>query len=309
MTNRSKIQYFEVMYESTNFGISVRKLEKMFDDEEQMYYIEIGGRKKCIDISVTKNDPKAYISSFKHHKQCALGSELASGDNGTIRMLRAAIAFVSKRFPFVEYYQFRDASHVRCQLKLHTDLWSLYLAKHRTTWYASKMNARPDRDEDERYIRDINRFLDDPGVKAAMPFRQFFDNTVKPALITDVHLSDKNIDKHEFLSNLHGRFKPIYEDTLTFRQFCLRLDTEFPRQCVMFYRWLTDLVKSVSNIPMETMDWNIHRDAVPEDINIDIVVTNASSFSKSSSNFNVMNTLNLGSRGGCACSTRRMNGK
>ena len=297
------MQYYEISYEGVEFGVSVRSLGRSFRGEEQMYYIEVGGREKCIDMSVTKNNPKAYISGFKHHKRCAMTVDLPTGDDGTVKMLRAAMTFVSKKFKYVQYFQLRDTSYIQCRYKLRTDLWSLYLVKHRTTWYASKVHAHPDVDANNKYIQDINDFLDDNTVKREMLYNDFFERHVAPVLMTDSILVEKNIDKPEFVSNMRQVMRPLYDSADTLRDFCLRIDAEFPKQCIVFYKWLTGLLKSVSNIPIETMDWNISMEDVPERP-IQITKRDTTSFIKKRPTFDIMNTIDYTSRGGCKCGTK-----
>jgi hypothetical protein len=240
------------------FGVSVRELGERIRGDDRMYYVEFGGSKRCIDITVIENSPRAYLTSVKHDKKCVMDGALKRGKDRTVEMMLCAFFFVAERFPFVEFFQLRDKSHFRCQFGLELDLWSLYLAKHGKTWYMDKFSAVPDNEPHRQFIYFINVYLDDLRVKAGTSFDDVYSNTIEPSLVSDRSLRDKDIDVTKLLKSLKRDLSEVYSETKTIREFVVEIDRKFPRQCVVFYRWLSELLKRVSNIPIETMDWNVY---------------------------------------------------
>lgn len=274
------------------FGASVRKPEKVLQTEPQQYHVEFGGKQKCIDITIYKNQEKAWLTGLRHNVACAFNKELPNGKDGTVVMLNSAMMFIKKKFPYVSHLEFLDNSHIKCKLKTRVPLDSYYIAKYGNTWYGMMFDARPAKMIHNECISQLNGFLDSQEDKSKYSFQQFFAEHIN-LYVTRAY--DKMKHKDKYIVRLREVLQPVFDTSLTFREFIKKVDETHPRNCIVFYGWLDEFLANSSEVPFQYMHWIID---VPLACNIRIKKVDEAMFSVEHPDFDFLNTMSLHDGGG-----------
>jgi len=242
------------------FGATIRKPEKLFSSDNQQYMIEFGGTAKCIDITVYKNDEKAWLTGLKHDELCAVNKPLATGDEGTVVMVKAAVAFVKFKFPFVTHFEFLDTSHIDCKKKTQLSLAYFHFAKHGNTWYGSKFDAKPCVVGMDIQMRDLNKWMDSVSEKQKYSFAKFRAEHLE----LEIEHAYKDFKRADAMkTKLFEVIRPVFDETRTFREFITTLDTRIPKNCIVFYGWLEPFLNNIGNVNFHDTHWAFSSD-LPE---------------------------------------------
>jgi hypothetical protein len=158
--------YYEITFGDYVFHAIVLQPEKLYKKDKASFFISFGGKRKCIDITVTQTDKYAWITGLSYKSKCATNKKLLKEDNGTIMMVNAAMQFTVNRFKYVKHFLLTDNSHLNCQYGKRIPLFYFYLLKTNQTWYMAKFNATPFQDNKTLYQLQIgNAKLDTTTVK------------------------------------------------------------------------------------------------------------------------------------------------
>jgi hypothetical protein len=235
------------------FGASVRKPEKVLPSDKQQYNIAFGGTNKCIDITLYKNQEKGWLSGLKHDVGCAFNKPLPRGDEGTVIMVKSAIAFIKKRYPFVTHFEFLDTSTISCKKKTRISLAYLQFAKYGKTWYSSKFGALPCDPDQQVRMATLNDFMESDQEKA----KYSFDRFKQEHLDLEIEVAYKSFDnKEDLAARLLDVIKPVFEETKNFREFVFALDRKFPKNCLVFVGWLQPFLMKVGQVQFHQTHWS-----------------------------------------------------
>lgn len=108
---------------------------------DELHKVFVGGKKKCVVISVYPDDPVPNLDAVSFDEQCNEQGDLLRG-RGTVDIVKSAMAFVKQLYGF-NRFQLTDKSHITCRKKVQVSLIHFYLAKYQKTWYEDKFNAIP----------------------------------------------------------------------------------------------------------------------------------------------------------------------
>lgn len=191
-------------------------------------------------LTVFRREPSCKIDAFQHNVKCTAAQSLIRGE-GTKQMLKAALRFVTLRFPKAQVFEFADTSAINCSRGKTVSLIHHYFAKKGKTWYQAHFNAVPE--GGNAVLAELRRHLEEP---PTMLFDVFYD--------TYVRQSSSTIRKHK------AAFKRAYESASSFKAFVSKLDEEY--DCAIFYKWLEEYMDSVSPIRLSEIWWTIPRSEV-----------------------------------------------
>jgi hypothetical protein len=178
--------------------------------------LSFGGKNTyCISMSLNLKTPvEAYLDRVEYDEACVKDGSLVHKD-GTIHMLKAALATLKYLFPDVKIITLIDDSHIYCEkgsklfkLNLAYD----YILKYNQTWYQNKFSAYLD----EPYNRDFNESI------------KVFDKPITPFELV--------ISAVPFLE----KYKEIYTNSESPREFINILRREYGIQyCYEVGTWLS----------------------------------------------------------------------
>lgn len=282
-----------VSYGDLSFGAAIRKPKKVLKTDSQQYHIQFGGKEKCIDITVYKNEPKAWLTGLRHDKLCVMNETLPEGNSGTVLMVCAAILFTIHNYPYVSSLEFLDKSQLKCKLKTKIPLDSYYFAKHGKTWYESKFGARPAYEPYIRSMEMLNVFLDSSAEKAKYAFESFYKERV--FVHVKKHYEDmKHISydaKDKYIGQLKQIMCPLFNETSTFREFIKKIDESHPQNCIIYFGWLNTFLTQAGNIPFQGMNWIIDKSCVPKNSVIKVKPYEKTLFVQKHDKFDFMTSL------------------
>lgn len=227
MTKSPKKYYYLLKHDGYVFKVCVLLPEKVFKKDSQQYFIEFGGKYKCIDITVRNGEETAWLTGIKHHVKCLLNARLQKGQDGTVLMLKAALSFVKERYPFVKRMFLADTSSIHLENQRFVSLISYCILKYNTSWYGKYFDARPENEHDLRAL--INQLDSTSHKQKYKDYIEFYDKYVS--------LHSRGIDQN-ILDTLQKN-KAIHKKFLhchTVREFLLYLDDKYGKQ--VFQSWL-----------------------------------------------------------------------
>ncbi len=225
-----RTDYFIISHKNNKFKASIRLPEKVFSDYAQEYYIEFGGKYKCVDITLTENEDIAWLTGIKHHPKCLLNAPLQKGNEGTVLMLNLALHFLKQKFKFVKYIYLTDSSYIKLAKNQSISLIAYYIIKYKTSWYGKYFDAYPKNTND---IETINIFLDSSNeITKYSSYKDFFNqhilglSKIIDSDVLDILKKDKKIHKY-------------FKKTKTIRRFLLFLEEKYEKH--LFQSWVLPL--------------------------------------------------------------------
>jgi hypothetical protein len=226
--------YYFVRYKNNQFKASILLPEKVMEEDDQQCYIGFGGQYKCISITITENDTIAWLSGLKHNKKCLINAPLKRGKDGTVMMLKTAIAFVKNMYPFVKYIYLTDTSDIRLRNGNTTSLIAYYIIKYNTSWYGKHLDAIPEKKED---IKKLIKLLDCNKEKSKYKnYQQFFDKNIS---------SYNECISDDVFNTLRTNVKirEQFVSSKTIREFLMFLNSEYGIE--IYQSWLTGFFASI----------------------------------------------------------------
>lgn len=228
------MKYFIVKCNDLEFKASVFSPQKVSSKDEQSYMIEFGGKRKCIDITVYKNESDAWISGLRHRYDCAYNKRLPKGDAGTIIMIKTALGFTKIMFSFVRHFKFCDDSFIKLTMNYRISLAPYYVTKYKKTWYEMKFEAYLENEDEAKKLDSINTMLDSKKHKNKyVSYRNFYD---KHILLLRNKIFDRTFEALQPSKELEKHFK----ECTTIRKFLLLLDET--HEIIIFDTWLERLI-------------------------------------------------------------------
>ena len=220
----------------------------------------------CVDINLYFKDNliKAEVSQLKYDKECSIQKTLEKGI-GTQNMFLTILALISKMYPNIESYQFKDFSEKTCDNGANIHLGYFSLITSGKTWYEKNFGA----------------ILQNP-------------------IIRKIYYEDKNkfnkkdiigIDISEILSNINKPLKEIilneYNNSISYRDFFNNLNIKFGRNmlCEYLQPWIQKFMIQLNFEQYFHMDWIIPIEELNKK-NINIVYSKIISKNKNFKNTN-----------------------
>ena len=220
----------------------------------------------CVDINLYFKDNliKAEVSQLKYDKECSIQKTLEKGI-GTQNMFLTILALISKMYPNIESYQFKDFSEKTCDNGANIHLGYFSLITSGKTWYEKNFGA----------------ILQNP-------------------IIRKIYYEDKNkfnkkdiigIDISEILSNINKPLKEIilneYNNSISYRDFFNNLNIKFGRNmlCEYLQPWIQKFMIQLNFEQYFHMDWIIPIEELNKK-NINIVYSKIISKNKNFNNTN-----------------------
>ena len=220
----------------------------------------------CVDINLYFKDNiiKAEVSQLKYDKECSIQKTLEKGI-GTQNMFLTMLALISKMYPDIESFQFKDFSEKTCDNGANIHLGYFSLITSGKTWYEKNFGA----------------ILQNP-------------------IIRKIYYEDKNkfnkkdiigIDISEILSNINKPLKEIilneYNNSISYRDFFNNLNIKFGRNmlCEYLQPWIQKFMIQLNFEQYFHMDWIIPIEELNKK-NINIVYSKIISKNKNFNNTN-----------------------
>jgi hypothetical protein len=216
---------------------------------ELSYSITIGGiSSKCINMSVglskTDKSLSAEISHLESFPDCNFENFTEKGD--TVDMIRAAMQFISAKFPDVKHVYFEDASNIDCGVTKNRkyekpfSLAYLYLSQYGKTWYEYHFNAKQTNPTQYTLYQENSKAL-------SAPINISFSEIVKFA-------SEEQKTK----------FAP-YFDAATEKSW-IELFNSIPvsERCPIFFNWLSSVIDKIVKYSYNPRGWVINIDEMPK---------------------------------------------
>jgi hypothetical protein len=267
------------------FGVKTKIPDKVILHEYTKYYIEIGGKKKCINITITKNDPRAYLTGICYKPECAINRELPKGNDGTVVMLLGSLKYISEHYEYVKEFVFMDKSYIECINHKYISLAYFNLVKYGKTWYMSKFDAKPIDKDINSQIVNANNIFTSQEVKNELSYDEFFEKYIK----LKYELKNK---KYEAIYN---SLKDIYETSNTYREFIININNKFG-DCKIFTYWFDSFSKIVSKVELNDIEWTMPI-SICQDTKISkIKVLDQSPFTTKTNKYDFMDTLKIGGK-------------
>lgn len=127
----------------TEYGLTNTKMS-ITDNYRCTISFGTGFKKFCLVASYSKQNPyQIYIDRVEKKDNCILDSKLGDITEGTAKLVKIALWTMTKLYPHVTHYTFKDFSQIPCDnnsndtLHLGFD----YILKYNETWYQKKFNA------------------------------------------------------------------------------------------------------------------------------------------------------------------------
>jgi hypothetical protein len=237
MPNSLQNEYYKI---KTPFATYFAEIYHQYPNTDKVY---IGGKKKCVTISVYKDDINAVmgaklLSPQQHWMLARVGSQPCineppnidglgyhsncneAGDHqrssGSIHLLNTAMQFIIMHYKLKDKtFLLKDTSYIECN-KGHLPLSIYYMAYHGKTWYEAKFNAVPvliSSDLLQKQKKELKHFL--KGKTGINDLKEFFNEKEKP--LRDIILKEakdcKNIK--ELLTHLKEYDCDIFKNWLS----------------------------------------------------------------------------------------------
>jgi hypothetical protein len=220
----------------------------------------------CVDINLYFKDNiiKAEVSQLKYDKECSIQKTLEKGI-GTQNMFLTMLALISKMYPDIESFQFKDFSEKTCDNGANIHLGYFSLITSGKTWYEKNFGA----------------ILQNP-------------------IIRKIYYEDKNkfnkkdiigVDISEILSNINKPLKEIilneYNNSISYRDFFNNLNIKFGRNmsCEYLQPWIQKFMIQLNFEQYFHMDWIIPIEELNKK-NINIIYSKIISKNKNFKNTN-----------------------
>lgn len=241
-----KTKYFIVKKNDLEFRATISFPEKVYKEATQQYIIEFGGHRKCIIVTIYDQEPEGWLTGLKHHADCASNKKLLKGDDGTVVMLKSALQFAKRKFPFLQMFKFVDNSYVKLSKDVRIKLPVYYLVKHKKTWYQEKIGARVEDDKHQAELENMNHILDDASYKVSSyeTYDVFFKKCI---LLSKEDILESLFDELQNNREIHRKF----DDCKTIREFLLYLDATY--QVNIFHVWLERFI----SLSFDSQTWII----------------------------------------------------
>lgn len=227
-----------------SFDVNVQK----FPDK---YIIQYGGIKKsCVYITIYRkadeaDRSQAQLEGISYDQKCSLEENLAVG-SGTITMLKVALSFTRRLFPFVTSFRFKDTSMITCKNKVKVSLACSHFVKYGKTWYQDKYDAVPLFKDDQNKMDKAFSYINDKDRKG--DFNRFWKKYV------EAHLGRmKGIVKE----GLYDNFKECWDENMTIHDFFKAL---LEMDCMFTIDWLEDYLRRRHNVFLNGAEFVISKD-------------------------------------------------
>ena len=136
----SIVLYMETSYYRINSD-SYTYYAKVQVYSDMLHKVFIGGKKKCVVISVYFDGTHPNIDTFAYDPKCDVHATLQRG-KGSVDLLQSAMLFVKRLYKH-STFELIDQSHVTCAKGYQIPLVHLHIVKYFKTWYEDKLGAIP----------------------------------------------------------------------------------------------------------------------------------------------------------------------
>ncbi len=143
---------------------------------EKRTIIQFGSAKfkDCLSIHMFGKSKIAELHGMIYNELCAINMPLPKGD-GTIRMAKAALSFMTHINPRIQTVEITDNSQIDCG-KNKVSLSDMYFATRGQTWYQAKLGAVP-------IFKKYDQIVDIMHKKPNLDFDDLWEQYLKDGLI------------------------------------------------------------------------------------------------------------------------------
>jgi hypothetical protein len=104
-----------------------------------------GFKKFCFVAAYSSKSPyEIYIDRVERKDNCIINNSLSRFEEGTVKLVKLALWAMTKLYPHVIKYTFKDDAQIPCDGENSKDTMHLgfdYIIKYNETWYQNKFNA------------------------------------------------------------------------------------------------------------------------------------------------------------------------
>lgn len=190
----------------------------------------VGGKKKCVVISVYHDGTHPNIDSLSYDERCNSSATLERG-RGTKDMVLSAMSLVHTLYGHTQF-ELKDRSYVKCEQSYEIPLMYLYLAKHGKTWYEDHFGARPIKIKDyDIKVKNLKRLLKE-----------------YPAW-------SQVCEQYDVPQKFRKALGALYRDVKSLKDFIRLVSSEY--DCYMCKQWLGNIIEHVMEQDMLGTSWII----------------------------------------------------
>jgi hypothetical protein len=114
----------------------------------------------CVEIHIFKSTSTIYLHGLQYSQKCNITNDLLNGDDGTVIMLKLALSFAIKFYPYCHNFELTDESgYTDDTLRKTVNFSDRDILLYGKTWYQRKLSEIPLRPSNPTYRRNLKIFL------------------------------------------------------------------------------------------------------------------------------------------------------
>lgn len=217
-------------------------------DSNGVVVLQLGGtRRDCLTITIYLEESifvkayhkpanVAYLPYISNSDNCALEKPLTSGAS----LIRIAIYFIQKGYPFIDRLAFIDNSNLTCTDGKKISLLYFSFLKYQKTWYEKEFQA----------------FL--PNEPDAFTYKQLKEMYEDPALYQSEESFRASLVRYNVSEELQEKLCLLYSQHTNYKDFFLSVFQEFGKYtCFLVMPWYEKFLKQTFGANLELFTWHI----------------------------------------------------